>query len=367
MESTFISNFKYRTLKDIEHYESALDRSIQVHYDGNEEFLNRIFAFHSLTSKSANYCAGGGKCQWDDILDNNSYIEALLDAQDKEKLKEVFMYPSKHTLFRGFDDNDRIDIECFWDNGQNLKFSRVILDALLRFACAINAKKLPNPEGFFEDKVLIENVIDRIEEKLNQELSFPETNGVFGLPTKRGIVTFRAAQALYQSWRINELCKNIENPKILEIGAGLGRNAYFCKKMYNLENFTIVDLPLTNISQTLFLTYALGKENIVLYGEDFKNSENKTKILPFEIFLDENYQEKYDLIINIDSITEMKFGTAQQYWEKIENYSSKFLSINHDCNGFTMNTLHSQSNKIKNYYKYPYWLRRGYAEEIFEF
>ena len=102
-------------------------------------------------------------------------------------------------------------------------------------------------------------------------------------------------------------------------------------------------------------------------NKNFKNSENKTKILPFEIFLDENYQEKYDLIINIDSITEMKFGTAQQYWEKIENYSSKFLSINHDCNGFTMNTLHSQSNKIKNYYKYPYWLRRGYAEEIFEF
>jgi hypothetical protein len=43
----------------------------------------------------------------------------------------------------------------------------------------------------------------------------------------RGVISHRAVQALYQAWRLSQLRAFTKGGKTVEIGAGLGRTAWF--------------------------------------------------------------------------------------------------------------------------------------------
>jgi hypothetical protein len=75
--------------------------------------------------------------------------------------------------------------------------------------------------------------------------------------------------------------------------------------------------------------------------------------------------ERYGLIVNIDSLTEMDLATGSRYVKKIAEKADYFLSINHDVNDFSVAELVQSEERIKVVYRSPYWLRQGYAEELF--
>jgi hypothetical protein len=54
---------------------------------------------------------------------------------------------------------------------------------------------------------------------------------------------------------------------------------------------------------------------------------------------------------------------AEQYMAAIRSRTSTFLSINHESNAFTVRELLGGIRALR----YPYWLRRGYVEEIAQF
>ena len=62
----------------------------------------------------------------------------------------------------------------------------------------------------------------------------------------------------------------------MEIGAGMGRTAYYMCK-FGLSDYTIVDLPMSNVAQAAFLSRVMGEDQISLAGED--RSAN-VRILP---------------------------------------------------------------------------------------
>jgi hypothetical protein len=81
----------------------------------------------------------------------------------------------------------------------------------------------------------------------------------------------------------------------------------------------------------------LGEDNVTLYGEESPKYSNKIKLYQPSVFLDG--LERYDIIINANSMTEMSREAAQSYWNRIRNDTTKFLSINHGANSLLSDSL----------------------------
>jgi hypothetical protein len=253
-------------------------------------------------------------------------------------------------------------------SSQRQYFAQVYLDFLVRFAEAIGAVRLDHPDSHPHSPPHIWNadtVISKIEQTLKQPISFPNLfPNEIGLLTSHGIVTHVALQALYQAWRIRELTKDIPQPRILEIGAGLGRTAYYARQ-FGIQNYTIVDLPFTALSSGYFLGSTLGEEQLILAGEDAEGKENCVKILTPAQFL--TSKDSYDLIINANGFTEMDYAVAFKYWQQIEQSTPIFLSMNHEVNSYTIKDLADSSANVEFVSRMPYWMHTGYVEEIIRF
>jgi hypothetical protein len=74
-----------------------------------------------------------------------------------------------------------------------------------------------------------------------------------------------------------------------------------------------------------------------------------------------------DVVLNVDSLTEMGEKTATDYFTWMSENCETFLSINHEANHFTVRdlclSLYPSSLRSRN----PYALRTGYVEEFFSF
>ena len=187
--------------------------------------------------------------------------------------------------------------------------------------------------------------------------------GEHGLKSSRGVISYRVPQSIYQAWRIKQLVHGISNPRVLEIGAGLGRTAYYAYER-GIKDYTIVDIPITTAAQAYFLGRTIGEDKIHLDGEQPNEFSHKIKILTPQTFFNE--PKTYDLILNVDSLTEMDFSVAQAYWNKIKVSTRKFLSINHEVNTFRARDLVVEDLGNLNIHRGLYWMRRGYIEELIQ-
>jgi hypothetical protein len=77
-----------------------------------------------------------------------------------------------------------------------------------------------------------------------------------------------------------------------------------------------------------------------------------------------NGKRHYDLILNADSMTEMDLDTAKLYWKQIKSSTSTFLSINHEANALRVQDLIAADLASIDVNRCPYWMRRGYVEEV---
>jgi hypothetical protein len=183
-----------------------------------------------------------------------------------------------------------------------------------------------------------------------------------GLTTKSGLASFRAIHSIYLALRATELVEGVASPRVMEIGAGLGRSAYYAIK-FGLPSYGLTDLPFTAISQGYFLMSTLGPDKISLAGEDTKD-RCVTLMTPSRFLQDDT---NYDLALNVDSLAEIDPDIAETYWDKIERSTKLFLSINHEANQHTVRSWYLKSQRVKKVTRFPYWLRRGYVEELIEF
>ena len=165
---------------------------------------------------------------------------------------------------------------------------------------AIGVERCRNPE-YAEPALLpdVEPLLERIDGAIGSPLQFPNLfPGEVGLATPRGVASYRAVQAIFQAWRISELVDGHPGARVLEIGAGLGRTAYYATQ-FGVSDYTIIDIPISNVAQTAFLGRALGTDAISLFGED----RSGVRILPPPVFLEGD--DRYDLVVNVDSLTEL--------------------------------------------------------------
>jgi hypothetical protein len=311
---------------------------------------------------------------WDTaILNHKKYIHKALLSCDKKIVTSILRQPHLNSTFKGFDSTEYIEIRSL----KNSIYNYLILDKLLCFAEIVGVRHLENPEylpifinNIYRNnndnfpKLDIDAILDDLEEKFGFPLVFPNPfEGELGYFTKRGLISYRTVHSLYQAWRLRELSNSFGGHKVLEIGAGLGRTAYFAR-LFGLKDYTIVDIPLTNVAQIYFLGRVLGDDQIKFGREALDKSFDGLKILSTVDFKDHNI--KYDFILNCDSLVEMEFSIANNYYYFIRNHSNFFLSINHDINNFTVQNIYSKYNDHLIYRQY-FPLRRGYSEELISF
>jgi hypothetical protein len=299
---------------------------------------------------------------WSEIfLDRHRDIEEAIAQNDRARIEEILRNPVTSDLMYGFDSTAK-SLRAGGLRIEDRRAPALTLDSLVTLAEAIRARRIDYPENYYVGRIQpidVDPVLDAIEKTLGFTLSIPNPYPAeYGLSSKRGVISYRVPQAIYQAWRMSQLVAGKTRPKVLEIGAGLGRTALYAWH-FGIKDYTIVDIPISSLAQGYFLGRTVGPDNIVLAGE--AASADKIKVLAPSAFLDGN--ERYDLVVNVDSLTEIGRTTAEQYWQAIRERAAAFLSINHEANDFTVAELIGDREVNRS----PYWLRRGYTEEVVTF
>lgn len=324
------------------------------------ELIGRIISAYQIANK-----ADLGDSMWKVFFSSHhNAIHQELMSGNVEAVARIFRDPGASDLFYGFDILNNSYQGVFNSERVSGAYASLCLDGLVRFAEAVDVSRIDNPETWSaqEGRMLEpEKILAEISNKcwpFSVPNPFPEEHG---LKTSRGIISYRVPQALYQAWRIKQLVKGIDSPRILEIGAGLGRTAYYAYEL-GLKDYSIVDIPISEASQAYFLGRTIGENNIHLDGEPSKESAQKIQILSPQTFINE--RNTYDLILNADSLTEMNLSTAKAYWKKIKSSTNMFLSINHEANAFCVQDLIAEDLPDIEVNRSLYWMRRGYVEEL---
>jgi hypothetical protein len=320
----------------------------------DHELVSRIVAAYRASTAIS---SKPSQSMWEAIGEKKGDVHETLAHGQIEDVQRLLRDPGKTDLFYGFESLARslntgrpgMEPHSVW-----------IYQHLLVLAEATGVKRRWNPEGAATAFPLpsIDKLLALIDQGVGHRVEFPNPfPGEVGLATSRGIISFRAIQAIYQAWRVYNLAKGNIDARIVEVGAGLGRTAFYAAK-FGLRNYTIVDIPLTSVAQGYFLGRTLGPDAISL----FKEERSGIAILPPSAFL--NSDDKYDVVLNADSLTELDPETASAYCAAFRDRANIFLSINHEINPFTVHELYAAIARPA-VSRAPYWLRAGYVEEIF--
>jgi hypothetical protein len=324
----------------------------------DERLIDRLIQSYSLRRENPSG-------QWSDIfLDRHADISEAFAAKDRPRIERILRNPASSDIFFGFDSTAK----SLRIGGQRIEDRRspgLALDALAALAEALGTRNMELPENYYIWRIVpihADELLDQIDRAVGFKIPVPNPfPAEYGLISNRGIVSYRVPQALYQAWRISKLVEGMPNPKVLEIGGGLGRTAFYARQ-FGIRNYTIIDIPVSSLAQGYFLGRALGEEAVSLFGENA--AEHQIKIMPPGFFIDGT--ERYDLVVNVDSLTEIGRAAADQYWSAIRSRAGKFLSINHEANEFTVAQLIREATAVRTS-RMPYWMRRGFVEEVVEF
>lgn len=144
----------------------------------------------------------------------------------------------------------------------------------------------------------------------------------------------------------------------------MGRTAFYAKKA-GIQNYSTVDLPLGVVAQACFLGATLGPGAIWMAGDDPALAAERISLFPSTLPLPET--ERFGLVLNVDSITEMGASASARYAEWIAKRADVFLSINHEANAPTVANLASRFFSSADSRRMIYWMRHAYVEEVFRF
>jgi hypothetical protein len=291
------------------------------------------------------------------LLENRRDIHEAIIAGNVASVQALLRDPGSTDLLLGFENLTRsfrsehlqsLDPRAF-AFGQYLNLLRLCEAVGVRRVRHYDQPDPPQPE--------IEDLLVRLDQLFGFRVEFPNPfPDEWGVATKRGISSYRAPHALYQAWRIWQVVRRIKSPRVLEIGGGLGRTAYYARK-FGVLDYTIIDIPMSLVAQANFLGRTVGPNQLQLHGER-KIRASCIKLLPPREFL--TMIKGYDLILNVDSLTEMARETAQAYCNAIHQCARAFLSINHEGLPFTVAELMPHGFDQRS----PYWMRPGYVEEV---
>jgi hypothetical protein len=327
-------------------------------------FLERLQAAYKVAVEGF---GGSSNSMWSAITQLRSEVHEALLGNDLSLVCELLTNPTRTNLYYGVDEIRVVTVPRMEiDHCEGA--AAAARAALIELAVSIGVLRRPNPEGgtTYErgkapEPPPVEDILAKIDAYVGHPIDFPNPfAGEFGLSTSRGIACFRAINAIYQALHLKGMGAPLITPGFLEIGAGMGRTAYYAKR-FGAGIYTIVDLPLALIGQAVFLGLVLGDDQIWFHGEK-GDAEGKIRLLTPPQF--HAYPEPFLTVLNADSMPEMDPVHVKQYFDRMQRDRARFLSINHEANEHTVHDLAPAESQIS---RRPYPLRPGYMEEIFDF
>lgn len=318
------------------------------------EIVKRIIAAYQASLPTPASAPGFWDSQFFDL---KRPIHDALVAGDFDTVQSLLRDPARTDLFYGFDNLARTLLSNA--TTEERVHGIGMYQELLQLSEALGARRLwlPPPEADKREALPdVDTLLCAIDRVVGFRVDFPNPfPDEVGLATSRGVASYRAVQALYQARRLLSATRGNTGARVVEIGAGLGRTALYARRL-GMLNYTIVDLPISAVAQAYFLGRALGPDEICLYGEDRPG----IRILPPGAFLAAS--DRYDVAMNVDSLTEMAYATASAYCEAIKARAALFISISHEQSLFTARDVCAEAG-MKMLTRTPYWLRRGYVDE----
>jgi len=250
------------------------------------------------------------------------------------------------------------------------------LDKLAGLAESLGCVPVENPEaGPWAELVHMppDEMLDRISAALGWEFQAPGfQGGLYGIVTRRGLVTSRDMAGLYVAHRASAIVLDKHTP-VCEIGAGAGYTAFYLWHL-GYRHITLIDLPTVNVAQTWFLGRNLPDARLILSGEDgVFSSEEGIRILTPRYFalVPGDY---FALVINVDSMPEIDEEIVTDYLRRMKRNTKRFLSINHEgMHPLTAGKRHLRVADVvdkvggfRRLARFPFWLRKGYVEQLYE-
>lgn len=332
----------------------GLTAAVPANVDG---LVARLLKSYRTSFKESHYAGG----QWTDHFQkwHGSAHKTFMHGSVKEAVA-LLGNPSGGYLHYGFDETQLNRVRAMSkDSGR--EYAITCKMQLVTIGEAAGVIRLENPEQYDRTPITkgphTEVLMRALDKALGITIDFPNPfPNEYGLQTNRGVAGFRAAQSIYQAYRIKKLVAGIKNPRILEIGAGTGRTAYYCNRL-GITNYSIVDLPFTAISCGYFLGRVLGPDSLTLDGE---HENGSIRLLSPDSFATD--KAHYDLIVNVDSFTEMPLSISRGYVKTCQQRAPRMWSINHEANEYTMQEIAQTEPTMR----YPCWIRHGYTEELYD-
>ncbi len=248
-------------------------------------------------------------------------------------------------------------------------------DKALSLGQAAGIVPVQNPEQGEYGTILNFDSIDilrRTVERLELPPLPPQIGAMFGVRFGNGVVPNNYLLHLYTAHRASTILPE-KTCTCLEIGGGVGLLAYIMASI-GFKQYYIVDLPLVNTLQAYLLLKSDLAERVRLFGEENINSEFSINIFPSS-HINKLPAKFFDLIINQDSFPEMNKETMNGYLKSIQKKGrGYFLSINQESQvsygvnsmqGWVSDVCRKEPN-LRMIYRSPYWIRKGYVEELYK-
>ncbi len=327
----------------------------------DRKLVERIIAAYALSSAETKDLGGP---IWSSITTKSKDVHDALISGDVLTVTDLLRYPARSNILYGFDMVFKENVHRKRVDPQAGKISAQLAhDNLVRLAETIGAIRTYLPEVDFQERAWNpEQLITSIEETVGFTLQFPNTiPEEYGIGSSRGVVCTRAVQALYQAWKLTQLKPFVQGEKTLEIGAGLGRTAFFAN-LFGLTDYTIIDLPLANVAQAYFLGTSLGEEQIVLHGEPDDGHSRIRVENPTWFHSTKNH---FNIALNCDSMVEIGIEDVENYWRKLIQQADLFISMNHEAQSFRVTDLPKRLKVAPRSFRSLHPLRKGYVEELF--
>ena len=293
-------------------------------------------------------------------------VQTLLEGS-VEEAAQILRNLDCNYLCYGFEDLHADVPEAYAIPGQREAYAMHCKDLLVRLGEALGVLRVENPEGgeWGNNMQLPQDeVVRRIRQCTKIPLPIPDLNrGLHGLRSGSGLLTERGLNSYYCAYRALQVVGGQNGSRILEIGGGMGYVAYFAV-LSGCQEFTVVDLPLSNLLQSYFLMRALGGDRVVLTGEPDPSQGNFVRITSLAFLAK---KPPIDLVVNVDGFTEYGIETAGNYLDIIRQISPRMLSVNHEANSYSFRDVVEKTGGFANAQRHPYWMRNGYVEELIDF
>jgi hypothetical protein len=328
----------------------------------------------AFTAASEVSAGGGRQDLWAMIAEHQKEFLTLLRAGDAERLAGYLCNVSRQDASMGITQGN-LEYERIRSDPSYRDFLAVMAkDKLVSLAEAVGSRAIENPEQGAWGEALrapVDDLVAGIARELGVAIIPPDVDGgMLKITTSHGRFGERDANAIFTAWLLTRV-GDFDEPRICEIGAGSGRVAYWRRRLGPCQ-YTIIDLQHVNVVQGFYLLKTLPEDRVRLYGEPDSGSADIT-IWPSHA-IDQLADAEFDLVLNQDSMPEMSRETVDEYLDWIAGVCrGLFVSINHESRpAYGENLRHvsvpdavGSRASFSRRDRYPYWLRRGYAVEVY--